>query len=216
MDPILECAAFKYPETRASRCSSVWETVRSVNNQRINEKLARISGFVANYSITIGSFSNITNMAGQTNNTLKMLIPAIGVQTKTHLTVIANSIYNGTLSLNLSVTGMVTLRSTIESLFVYPTTTVMGSNLINMSLTNLTQNCGDFYTITLNDPTNTTLVNRANNTAFNYASNYNGNNTVLLSYKTDLTTINSNKFFVRIYLSLILQHLNNFNIIGEC
>ena len=151
---------------------------------------------MATYKVSVGSFSQLINVTGQTNNSALVVVPAIGVQTKTQLTVIAKSIYNEVLNLTLSVTGMVTLRSTMESLFVYPMITLVEGAVISMSLSNLTQNCGDSYTIILYDPTNTTLLHSVTDSAFSYASNVNGSNLVLISYTTALATIKSNKFHV--------------------
>uniref|UniRef100_A0A914XRM8 Uncharacterized protein n=1 Tax=Plectus sambesii TaxID=2011161 RepID=A0A914XRM8_9BILA len=167
-------------------------------DQSVSLILAVGDGVVVSYNVNMGSFSQFINTTDSTNYTVQVTLPLIGVRTRMSLTVVVKSKYNETLSTVVNVTGIVSKRSTIESLFIYPTATVMAGSLINMSVTNLTQNCDDSYAITLNDPLNNTLIYRANNTAFSYASNYDGKNLVLLSYTTSLTTIFSDKFFVTV------------------
>jgi hypothetical protein len=136
-------------------------------------------------------------MTGENNMTTTVSLPIIGVQTQATLTVVAKSPFNEVISMSVSITGVVTKRTTMEAMFVYPTTPVLNGADIDMSLTNLSQSCGDFYTITLNDPMNATVLDSVNNTDFSTVSTVNGYNLVLLSYTTRLTTISSEKFEVR-------------------
>jgi hypothetical protein len=156
-----------------------------------------VSGFVVSYDVTIGGNTQSINLTGSNNFTVAVPITTlIGVQTTTQLTIVVKSQYGEVISTVVNVTGVVTKRATIESLFTYPTITLLDNTPINMSLTNLSQNCNDFYTITLRDPTNSTDLQSSNNTAFSYSPSVDGTLPVLLSYSTSLTTIYSNKFSV--------------------
>jgi hypothetical protein len=153
-------------------------------------------GNLASYNVSIGSFSTYINLTGLLNFNVNVSVPAIGVQTMTTLTVTATSQYNEVISTQVNVTGVVTLRSTVESLLTYPTVPLVAGSTIGMSLNNLSQNCGDFYQITLDDPTNTTVIGTANNTNFNAVSTVTGYYTILINYTTRLGTISSSQYSV--------------------
>uniref|UniRef100_A0A914UWV9 Uncharacterized protein n=1 Tax=Plectus sambesii TaxID=2011161 RepID=A0A914UWV9_9BILA len=167
-------------------------------DQNFTLDLAVGDGALVSYDVSIGSFSQFINLTGLGNFTVSVSVPAIGVQTKTTLTITAKSMYNEVLSTKVSVTAVATLRSTVESMLTYPKVPLVAGNTIDMRVSNLSQNCGDFYTITLKDPTNTNVISTANNTNFNAISNVDGKHFIILDYTTPLGTITSNQFFVLI------------------
>uniref|UniRef100_A0A914X547 Uncharacterized protein n=1 Tax=Plectus sambesii TaxID=2011161 RepID=A0A914X547_9BILA len=163
-------------------------------------------GSVTNYYIEIGSSTyNISTTAG--NRTGQVLVTAIGVQTNTSLTIVATSQYNETLTLLVNVRGVITKRATLESLLLYPTDPVAQNALFNLQLSNVTQNCDDFTTIELHDPTNAIVIARANNSnqltvGFNTSSSYIGDNKIILKYTSSLGDVYSENKYVTIFGTL--------------
>uniref|UniRef100_A0A914WUH5 Uncharacterized protein n=1 Tax=Plectus sambesii TaxID=2011161 RepID=A0A914WUH5_9BILA len=160
-------------------------------------------GYVTNYYIEIGSFArNISTTAG--NRTGQVLVTAIGVGTNTPLTILATSLYNETIAFVVDVRGVITKRATLESLLLYPTDLVAQNALFNLQLSNATQNCDDYTTIELHDPTNAIVIARANNSnqltvGFNTSSSYIGQNKIILKYTSGLGNVYSENKYVTIF-----------------
>uniref|UniRef100_A0A914VFC6 WSC domain-containing protein n=1 Tax=Plectus sambesii TaxID=2011161 RepID=A0A914VFC6_9BILA len=163
-------------------------------------------GYVTNYYIEIGSFiRNISITAG--DRTGQVLVTAIGVQTNTSLTIVVTSQYNETLTLLVNVRGVITKRTTLESLLLYPTDPMAQNTIFNIQMLNVTQNCDDFNTIELHDPTNTIVIARANNSnqltvGFNTSSSYIGQNKIILKYTSSLGDVYSENKHVTIFGAL--------------
>jgi hypothetical protein len=136
-------------------------------------------------------FINITGM----NTTAQVDLPALGVGSSSNLTIMAASSLGEQIVTQVTVRGVITTRAALQSLLSYPAT-VMGDQMFSMNLSNLTQGCGDGYSITLRDPTNTTDLVVANNSSFSGSSSQSGNNPVVLVYTTDLGTVYSDSQYV--------------------
>jgi hypothetical protein len=115
------------------------------------------------------------------------------------MTITATSVLGDQLSTQTQVHGVITTREALESLFTYPLTPVVTNAMFAMTFTNLTQGCGDGYSIALRDPANTTTEDVANNVSFSGSSSSNGYNPIVLQYTTDLGTVYSDDLSVSIF-----------------
>jgi hypothetical protein len=158
------------------------------------------SGFLISYEVTLtgsATFDQLINITG-INFTASVSIPPLGVQAVSTLTVIATSSLGETLAVQVPVQGAITLRTSLEQLLSYPLTPVVDNQEFTMNFTNLTQGCGDSYSITLRDPTNTTSLLVANNSALSGSSDQDGFNPIELIYTLSLGTVYSESLSVSV------------------